>query len=303
MSHHHSRKTEHNILIAFILNLGFSIYELIGGSLTGSVAIVSDAIHDFGDALSIGLSYFLERKSKKQPDHQYTYGYSRYSVMGSMITTSILLLGSGIVIYNAVLRIVHPAPVNYDGMILLAVVGVIVNSGAAFLTHEGNSLNQRSVNLHMLEDVLGWVVVLIGAIIMRFTDISLIDPVLSILVAIYILWGAFQNFLASWQVFLEKAPAQVSLADLECHLREIKGVDNIHHLHVWSLDGYHNYATLHVISSENSSKIKNLVRKELHEHDISHVTIELESPNEDCLERHCNPDPTISVHAHSHHSH
>ena len=155
-------KTEKNILIAFILNLLFSILEFFGGFLTNSVAILSDSIHDFGDALSIGISYFLERKSKKKADDKYTYGYVRFSVLGGVITTTILLVGSILVIIGAVKRIFNPVEVNYSGMIVFAILGVILNCIAAYVTREGDSINQKSVNLHMLEDVLGWIIVLIG---------------------------------------------------------------------------------------------------------------------------------------------
>ena len=149
-------KTERNILIAFILNLGFSIFELFGGIFTNSVAIISDSVHDMGDAISIGLSYFLEKKSKKDPDNNYTYGYIRYSVLGGLITTLILMVGSILVIYGAITRIIHPVDINYSGMIIFAIFGVIINFMAAYFTSRGDSINQRSVNLHMLEDVLGW---------------------------------------------------------------------------------------------------------------------------------------------------
>ena len=139
-------KTEKNILIAFILNLLFSIFEFIGGIITGSVAIVSDAVHDLGDAISIGISYFLEKKSKKQPDEKYTFGYARYSVIGGFITTLILLIGSCVMIYNAVGKLIVPVKINYNGMIVFALVGVCVNLCAAFFTREGDSLNQKAVN-------------------------------------------------------------------------------------------------------------------------------------------------------------
>ena len=148
-------KTEKNILNAVILNLIFLVFEFVGGAITGSVAIVSDTVDDIGDATSIGISYFLERKSKKQPDEIYTYGYMRYSVMGSLITTVILLFGSVAVAYNAVLRILNPVEINYNGMIIFAVIGTAVNLVATVVTKDGNSLNQKAVNLHMLEDVLG----------------------------------------------------------------------------------------------------------------------------------------------------
>ena len=148
-------KTEKNILIAFLLNMLFSIFEIIGGIFTGSVAIISDAVHDFGDSISIGISYILEKKSKKKPDNKYTYGYTRFSVLGATITNTILIVGSILVILNAVKRIINPIEINYNGMIIFAIIGVIVNFVAAYATKEGDSLNQKAVNLHMLEDVLG----------------------------------------------------------------------------------------------------------------------------------------------------
>lgn len=301
---HKTRKSEKNILVAFILNLSFSIYEFVGGAFTNSTAIMSDAIHDLGDAMSIGISYFLERKSKKSPDHNYTYGYARYSLMGGMITTLILLIGSGLVIYNAVLRIINPVPVNYDGMIWLAVVGVIVNYIAARFTRDGDSLNQKSVNLHMLEDVLGWVVVLIGAIVMRFTDISLIDPLLSIAVAIFILKHAWENFWSITNVLLEKTPQGINLTELEKRLQEIDGVDNIHHLHVWSMDGYHNFATLHAVAkNQKTAKIKESIKSALKESGIEHATVEIESSDEKCTEESCEPGELHAhTHTHTHHS-
>lgn len=174
-------KTERNILIAFILNLAFSIFEFVGGIITGSVAIMSDAVHDIGDAASIGVSYLLEKKGEK------------YSLIGAFITTLTLLIGSCVTIYNAIGRLIDPTQINYDGMIVFAIVGVCVNLCAAYFTREGDSLNQKAVNLHMLEDVLGWIVVLVGAIVMRFTDFALLDPIMSIGVSLFILINALRN--------------------------------------------------------------------------------------------------------------
>lgn len=290
--------SQHKILIAFLLNLGFSVYELIGGTITGSTAIVSDAVHDFGDAISIGLSYLLEKKSTKQPDAKYTYGYTRYSLVGGMVTTLILLFGSTFVIFNAILRLFKPIEINYDGMIILSLIGVTVNFIAAYITRDNNSLNQKSVNLHMLEDVLGWIVVLIGAIIMRFTNISYLDPILSILVALFILKQALANFISILNVFLEKTPAQVSLEEIEKHLLNIPGVKNVHHLHIWSLDGYHNYATLHVVSNEPNIKLKQTIKSELSAHQIAHSTIEMENTNENCHDQNCKLHSIDRPHTH-----
>lgn len=277
-------KSDKKILTAFLLNLCFSVFEFVGGTLTGSVAIISDAVHDLGDAVSIGLSWFLERKSKKQPDQIYTYGYVRYSVVGSVVTTLILLLGSLFVIYNATRRIISPVEINYNGVILCAVIGVVVNLCAAWVTREGDSLNQKAVNLHMLEDVLGWVVVLVGAVVMRFVHVPVLDPILSIGVAVFILINALKHLKEALDLFMEKKPQGVDLEQLKEHLCRLEGVEDVHHIHIWTMDGQSHYATMHVVASSDSHQVKHAVRRELEEHGIGHATLELERPGEDCHE-------------------
>ena len=176
-------KPERSILTAFLLNLAFSVFECAGGLLTGSVAILSDAVHDLGDALGIGFALVLERKSRRPPDITCTFGYARYSVLGGVLTSGILLLGSAAVICTAVGHLSSPPEIDYNGMIVFALAGVAVNGAAAWLTRGSASLNRRAVSLHMLEDVLGWAAVLVGALVMRWTDAALIDPILSIAVA------------------------------------------------------------------------------------------------------------------------
>ena len=290
-------KIEKNILIAFILNLSFSIFEFIGGIITGSVAIASDAIHDLGDAASIGISCFLEKKSKKQPDEIYTYGYARYSVIGGLITTLILLVGSAAMIYNAIYRMIHPAEIHYNGMLVFAGVGVCVNFFAAFFTREGDSLNQKAVNLHMLEDVLGWIVVLVGTVVMKLTNFALIDPIMSIGVSAFIFINAVKNLKEIMDLFLEKTPHNIDVAEIREHMEEIEGVLDIHHIHVWSMDGYNHYATMHIVTDSEPCKIKEAIRGELGEHGIGHVTIETETSSEHCHEKQCQ----VEFHAHSGH--
>lgn len=277
-------KTQRNILIAFLLNLFFSIFEFIGGSITGSVAIISDAVHDLGDAISIGLSYFLEKKSQKEPDQEYTYGYVRYSVLGGFITTLILLLGSIFVVYKAVGRILDPVEVNYDGMIVFAIIGLVTNFLAAYITRKGDSINQKAVNLHMLEDVLGWAVVLIGAIVMRFTDWSILDPILSIGVAVFIFYNAFNNLNKVVDLFLEKTPSDIDIKEIKDHIQSIEGVEDVHHVHVWSLDGSNHYATMHVVTDMQNLEMKEKIRNKLKKEGIVHLTIEFESTDEPCLD-------------------
>lgn len=295
-------KTEKNIFIAFILNLSFSIFEFLGGIYTGSVAIISDALHDIGDAASIGISFLLEKKSKKQPDNNYTYGYTRYSVLGSLITTTILVFGSFAVIFNAINKILHPTDIKYNGMIIFAVVGVCVNFCAAFFTRESLSLNQKAVNLHMLEDVLGWAVVLIGAIIMKLTDFVIIDPIMSVCVAIFILANAVNNLKEILDIFLEKTPNNIDIEEIKKHISNIDNVIDVHHIHIWSLDGRNNYATMHVVTNADGIIIKKKIREELYEHNIFHATLELEKENETCSEKICTLKfKEAPYHHHNHH--
>ena len=296
-------KSDKNILVAFILNFAFSIFEFFGGIFTGSVAILSDAVHDIGDAASIGASYFLEKKSKKQPDENYTYGYARYSVIGGVITTVILLIGSVLVVYGAVTRIISPTDINYDGMIIFALVGAAVNLFAAIFTRDGDSLNQKAVNLHMLEDVLGWLVVLVGAIVMRFTDFAIIDPIMSIGVAIFIFINAFRTLIEAVELFLEKTPHGISLDEIREHIEEIDGVLGVHHIHIWSMDGQSNYATMHVVTNCDPKDIKARVREELAEHGIGHATLELEAEGEECGAEHCHVEEHEHAGHHHHHHH
>lgn len=294
-------KTDRNILIAFILNSAFAIIEFIGGAFTGSIAIASDAVHDLGDSMSIGLSYVLEKISKKSSDKTHTYGYLRYSVLGSLITTVILTVGSVFVIYNAVLRIINPIDIHYNGMIILAIFGAVVNFIASYFTHGGHSLNQRSVSLHMLEDLLGWVVLLIGAVVMKFTHITYIDPILSICVAVFILLNALNNLMKILNLFLEKTPESIDIDEITEHLMEIDGVEGVHHFHVRSIDGFNNIATVHVVTDGDTITIKKAVKAELQEHGIVHTTIETETTDEECTETKC--DGFLEHHGHCHHHH
>ena len=295
---------DRKILIAFVLNMLFSAIEFIGGIVTGSVAIVSDSIHDLGDALSIGMAYYLEKLSRKQPDNKYTYGYMRYSVLGSVITTIILIVGSVLIIWNSVDRIYHPVIINYDGMMAFAVIGMLINLGAAFVTHGGSSLNQKAINLHMLEDVLGWVVVLVGAVVMKLTDISIIDPLMSIGVALFILINATRMLIQAIDLFMEKVPDEIDIEEIKEHLMNIHGVDDIHHLHIWSLDGQRNYATVHVATVyDDYREVKQMVKKEMAKHGITHVTIEIELDDEVCTDKLCKIKHIHSEHSHMGHNH
>ena len=293
-------KTKRNIFIAFILNLSFSIFEIFGGIITGSVAIISDALHDAGDALSIGLAFILEKKSEKGADSKYTYGYRRYSLLGSLVTTLILASGSVLVIANAIGRIFNPREVNYSGMIIFAIVGILMNLLGAAFTHKGESLNQKAINLHLLEDVLGWVVVLIGAIVMNFTNFWLLDPIMSIAVALFILVNSLKNLGTVLNIFLEKAPEGVDTEEIKAQLLAIEGVEDVHHIHVRSFDESNVFASLHIVTDGDPHRVKHEVREVLKKFSIHHSTLELEGTNEHCHHRECHIEHTQEHHHHHH---
>lgn len=294
-------KTERKMGIAFGLNLGFAVLELVGGLLTGSIAILSDALHDVGDACSIGIACLLERKSHRPANADYTYGYQRLSVLGAAMTNLILIVGSVLILVHAAERMIRPISIHYNGMIGLAVGGIAVNLAAALLTHGGHSLNERAVSLHMLEDVLGWVVVLIGAIVMRFTDFQLLDPILSILMAIFLLVVAGKGLWEAVSVFLERAPKHIDPEKLMESLLTESGVKDVHHLHLWSMDGTDAYCTLHVVAEPLEETLKARVKEKLQKMGIDHCTVEWEQEGEQCSEQECNRSSSSCTHGCGHH--
>lgn len=294
-------KSEKKILIAFFLNLFFSLFEFFGGIFTNSILIMSDAVHDFGDTLSIGISFVLEKISKKKANLKYSYGYARYSILGAFITTIILTVGSIFVIINGINRLISPVIVNYNGMFFIAVIGVLVNFCAMFLTKGGKSLNQKAVNLHMLEDVLGWLLVLFGAILIKFTNINIIDSILSICVALFILYNSFNNLKEILDIFLEKTPKNIKIEEIKNEIVNIRGIIDVHHIHIWTIDGSMNYITMHVVTNLNKfSELKNMIKNKMKEYNINHCTIEIENDKEICNEKKCHYHVDFSHFNHNH---
>lgn len=292
---------------AFFLNFFFSIFELVGGVFTNSISIISDAVHDFGDAISIAIAWFLEKKSNKKPDKTYTYGYARFSILGALITSLVLLIGSSVVILNAIPRIINPELVNYDGMLIFAIVGLVVNGLGAFLTSHGEHLNEKAVSLHLLEDVLGWVAVLVTSIAMKIFNLPILDPILSIAIAIFILYHAVKNLKEIFSVFLEKSPDTCKFNHFkEELLEENDDILDIHHIHTWTMSGTDVYATMHIVVEDDITQdkiieLKHEIKHEALHHGINHITLEFEYKKEKCDDIECTP--VIETHSHHHHHH
>lgn len=288
-SHGHHGSADGRLLLAFCLNFGFALIELVGGILTNSVAITSDAVHDFGDAMAIGVALALERFSRKRSDAAFSYGYRRYSTMAAVITGAVLVMGSLFILVEAVPRLVNPQKPHTEGMLLLAVLGLAVNGFAAWRVSRGTSLSEKMVMWHLMEDVLGWVLVLIGALIMTFFDLPQIDAALGIMLALWILFNVSKNLREALRVFLQGVPAHLDVPHLLEHLRKIPGVRDVHHVHVWSLDGEQHIFTGHLIvdarlSVMEGEAIKKQVKELLTAHEIFEATLEIEPEGAECVD-------------------
>ncbi len=290
--HHHSDENGNSgaIGFAFFLNLFFAIAEIIGGLWTNSLAILSDALHDLGDSLILGLSWFLERYSTKERTLRYSYGYRRFSLLGALLNAVILIAGSVFIITEAIPRLLHPEAANAVGMMWFAIAGVILNGIAVLrLRSKGSSMNARVVAWHLIEDVLGWIAVLIVSIVMQFWHLPILDPILSLLIASYILYyNVFVNFNKTIKLFLQAVPDEVDTARMEKEILAIPHVLSLHHMHVWSLDGERHVLSAHVVVDKQAGKedvvhIKQAVKHIVLGKDVGHLTIEIEFEDEDCL--------------------
>ncbi len=284
-------RTPENIKIAFLLNLVFSIIEAIGGLLTNSISIISDSLHNLGDSITIGITYFFEKKSKKLPNKEYSYGYLRYTLLGSLIASFILLVGSVVIIYNVVPRLMTPQEVNYDAMIIFGIFGLLINLYAAIKVIRSKEKDKK-INTHLIEDSVIWLFLLIGSICIKVWNLIIIDPILSLLIAVYILYQVYKYMRNIYNIFMEKVPKNIKIDTIKSDIEENENVDNVHHIHVWSMDGVNNYMTAHihlnkVLSEQDIINVKNSIKNKLKEDKISHITLEVEYFNEKCDEEEC----------------
>ncbi|MFP3853061.1 MAG: cation diffusion facilitator family transporter [Anaerolineales bacterium] len=278
------------IQTAFFLNLGFTILEIIVGLWTNSVAILSDSVHDLGDSLSLGLSWWLERYSRRSSDERFSYGYRRFSLLGALVQITILIGGSLLVLSETIPRLLDPEPTNALGMALFALVGIAVNGAAVLRLRQGQTLNEQVVAWHLLEDVLGWVAVFIVGVTLVFFDLPILDPILSVLITGYVLYNVIRNFRSTLSLFLQAVPEDIELEDFESRMRALPKVLSTHHTHVWSLDGEHHVLTSHIVVPDNMNpeeivQVKCELRELSEGLSLEHTTFEIEFENEDCVMR------------------
>lgn len=270
-----------NTKITILFNLTFSILEIIGGFLTNSISIISSAIHDFGDSITVCLENLFNKKSKQKPNNKYSFGYSRYKLIGKFFTSILLLITSGIIIYFAINRIKNPLNINYDGMIIFSIFGILLNAHIAYKLK-----NDKENNHNTMIDVYGWLIVLISSILIKLFKIFIIDPVVAIIMALYILFQTYKYLNEIFNAIMEKAPVTLNIDkiqnDIITNNSNIKEIDN---LNIWSIDNKNIYFTGHIILNENLDykkiiELKNNIKRYLNEQNINHITLEFINKDE-----------------------
>jgi len=294
--HDHHHDGQENIKTAFLLNISFTLLEIIGGLWTNSMAILSDSLHDLGDSLSLGISWYLEKYSKKGPDTRFSFGYARFSLLGALINSIILIVGTALILAKSIPRILKPEAVNTNGMMILAILGIVMNGAAVLRLREGTTLNERVVLWHLMEDVLGWAVVLIVSLILMFIDIPIIDPILSVLITIYVLINVWKNLKEILYVLLQGVPKDLSIEEIEREIMEETGVIFVYHTHIWSLEGEKNLLSTHIIVKDDTKReeiieIKQKIRELMLKKGIEHVTVEIEFESENYKNKYYDQQP------------
>jgi cobalt-zinc-cadmium efflux system protein len=287
---------EKRVRFAAFLNVAFTVLELVGGFWTNSLAILSDALHDFGDSIALLVSWLLERGARRQPDTSRTFGYQRLSLFSALFSASILIGGSIVIIFQAIPRLFNPEIVNAFGMVGIAVIGIIFNGAGFFLLKKGESLNEKVLSWHLLEDVLGWVGILVGGVIIYFWKIYLLDPLMTLGLAAFILYNVTKNLREAINILLQGVPKHINLEAVKNDITAIKGVIGVHDIHIWSLEGETDVFTAHIVLDDetlkNPEQTKQTIKEKLQKHHIEYSTIELESryhcSGMVCEERHTN---------------
>ena len=293
------------VWLAFFLNLSFAIVEFIAGGIFGSSAVLADSVHDLGDALAIGLSAFLETISNREEDSRYTLGYKRFSLLGALITAVILMTGSVFVILENLTKLFHPQPVNDEGILWLGIIAVTINVLASLVVRKGKTKNESILSLHFLEDTLGWVAVILMAIILRFTDWYILDPLLSLVISFFILSKALPRFWSTLKIFLDAVPEGVDIEQVKSDLEQLEHVSSVNQLNLWTMDGLEKNAIIHVCLEQidNMEASKTAIRHHLKDIGFHNITIEVDSDQDShaCHKRDIHAIESQSGHDHHHH--
>ncbi|MFV0518382.1 MAG: cation diffusion facilitator family transporter [Aminipila sp.] len=279
-NHNHNHKTSSsnsNVMIAFLLNFSFAIIEILGGILTNSTAIISDAVHDFGDSIALATSFVLERLSRKKESDSYTYGLKRLTLIGAFINIAVLTFGTYYVLTNAIEGFINPEPIKASGMLGLAILGIAVNGISVFRMKGSKNILDKSVLMHLMEDFLGWVAVLIVSLVMLYTEWYRLDSVLSFIIAIIIIKNIYSNIKSALIIMLQANPDKQLYYKIKEAILQIQGVEEIIECNFWTLDGENHVFTARVKinNSQEYNAILHAIKDILDENEIHRHTIEM----------------------------
>jgi cobalt-zinc-cadmium efflux system protein len=294
--HHHHRanapssRSSQNIKVAFFLNITFTVLEIAGGLWTNSMAILSDALHDLGDTFSLSLAWLFEKTSRRREDARYTFGYRRFSLLGALVNSLLLLAGSALIVSRALPRLIHPQPANAPGMLVFALVGIAVNGAAALRLRRGETLNEKMVSWHLLEDVLGWAAVLVVGVVLLFADVPRLDPLLSLGITVYVVVNVLRNTRKTLRVLLQSVPENIDMEKVRAAIIAPPQVRSLHHVHAWSLDGLNHVLSAHVVVDDTAGReeiiaLKKDIKARICALSFAHVTLEVEYESEFCRQR------------------
>ena len=298
-------KAKYTVWVAFCLNLSYAIVEFIAGGIFGSSAVLADSVHDLGDAIAIGLSAFLETISNREEDSRYTLGYKRFSLLGALVTAVILMTGSVLVILENLTKLFHPKPVNDEGILWLGIIAVSINLLASLVVRKGKTKNESILSLHFLEDTLGWIAVILMAIILRFTDWYILDPLLSLVISFFILSKAIPRFWSTLKIFLDAVPEGVDIQRVKSDLEQLDHVASINQLNLWTMDGLEKNAIIHVCLKEieQMELCKESIRSKLKDCGFQNITIEIDADlaSHQTHKRNMEELEAVQNHGHEHH--
>jgi len=285
MGANHNHNTR-NIKLAFFLNLFFTLFEIAGGIYTNSVAIISDALHDLGDCISLGLAWYLEKVSLREADSKYTFGYRRFSLLGALINALVLIIGSVFIIMEVIPRLADPEMPDTKGMLIISIVGIVFNGAAVFQLRHGNSLNQKVMRWHLLEDVLGWIAILVVSIVLMFVELPVLDSILSICILLYVVFNVVRHLVKALKIFLQAVPEDLPIDEIKNQILNIETVNEIKSVQAWTLDGEAHVVniTISIIHKPDINVLRNArmaVQKILKTHNVQFATIEIQFVGED----------------------
>ena len=271
--------TKGGVWLAFFLNLSYAIIEFIAGGVFSSSAVLADSVHDLGDAIAIGVSAVLETISNREEDSHYTLGYKRFSLLGALVTAVILMTGCVLVILENITKLFHPQPVNDEGILWLGIIAVSINVLASLVVRKGKTKNESILSLHFLEDTLGWLAVILMAIVLRFTDWYILDPLLSLIISFFILSKAIPRFWSTLKIFLDAVPEGVDIKQVKSDLEQLDHVASINQLNLWTMDGLEKNAIVHVCLKkvEHMEVCKEAIRAMLKDYGFQNITIEVDA--------------------------